>query len=1061
MKQANSRLGTLATSSQRHNKLLLLLASLALLLACMCYWAIGRVFNEEKEKLTSDFNQFMQCLAEYETFLRLGASLYSRANQNIVTYIHPSSSKLVLQHGTVLIYESRGLPQSLPYTLSQEEQHSDTEMQGAFSWGIQLTDFYNTYWASASYTAPQLFLFSPARQFSIAVPYIDAPLGKKLALAENFPQVNSALYQRLQAERSKTNDSQVRWMLAPSGLDHGKRAMIGYIGIDLPDRIMPTRTDHGLSMLTVLLERDDINLSEHTLAQPINSHFSLISPTGDVLLGDYVDAAQSPPGLRLDRYGLRFILKSAHSQPWTGVYSIGFQSLYQYLKWTLLAVAALLTLAPLIGWRLNRWHRTRIVEPAERANQDLTESVAFSRAILDNAPIGLCVVDRSSRQVLLENQRAQQWQGTGELLNALSLDFNDDEQGEVQIKVAERHLQAGFASTRYQGKDVVLCAFNDITRHVAATKLMDQARHSADETSKAKTRFLATIGHEIRTPLYGVLGNLELLALTQLDECQRDYVTTIEHSSSALFQLISNVLDVTNIDAGQMAIESVTFCLLDLFEDAARAQAAAARAKGLQLYTCADGNLPALVCGDPKRLRQIIDNLLGNAIKFTDFGQVALRLKVDEINATEVHLQWQISDTGRGMSEHMRAKLFTPFAQLSAHDPEEGAGLGLSLCSRLCELMHADLRVVSEPGLGSSFSLSIVLPIVPGELPHADNIQIRNMAVLVRAPGKELEQSLIKWLSRWGAQAQPAAQDREQAPSAILVDVSAESGQPQWRLIPPPDNADSTPESDAIGYDIRAIARALTQLHQGAPSAEQVAQRQSPGPHGPRILIAEENSVHRTILQQQLQTLGAQTTVASNGESALRLWAAEAFDLVIADVNMQTLNGYELARALRRQGVCIPIIGVTVNGLREEGDLCLAAGMDAWLIKPLNLQQLHEILHTWCTPAERPTEAEPDLNEGIQLSPQMRQLFVETMKEDLSHSEQALLSGDREKLSSHLHRMNGALAAVHAQTLSDALSQWEVELKSKPLHTDSIRELRALLSRINSAALALGKSLSP
>ena len=364
--------------------------------------------------------------------------------------------------------------------------------------------------------------------------------------------------------------------------------------------------------------------------------------------------------MRFTRDGLRFKLTSTGPERWTGLYSISYQNFFGYAKWPLLAAVGLLVLFVLIGWRVNRWYRERIIEPAQRSSQSLAESEEFNRVMLDSAPVGLCVVQRGTGVVLLENQRAQQWQGTAELIALFKRDYGEHELGEVQLEVAGRYLQACFAFTRYKGKDVVLCGFNDITRHVDDANLMEQARRSADDASKAKTLFLATMSHEIRTPLYGVLGNIELLELTTLDKRQREYLSTIQRSSSVLFQLISDVLDVSKIESGQMAVEAKDFCPLDVFEDAVRSYAASATNKGLNIFACADATLPPLVRGDAVRIRQIINNLLSNAIKFTDSGRVVLRLKVSELEQGQVSLQWQVSDTGVGINEQQLAQLFKP-----------------------------------------------------------------------------------------------------------------------------------------------------------------------------------------------------------------------------------------------------------------------------------------------------------------------------------------------------------------------------------------------------------------
>ena len=208
---------------------------------------------------------------------------------------------------------------------------------------------------------------------------------------------------------------------------------------------------------------------------------------------------------------------------------------------------------------------------------------------------------------------------------------------EHALEIEGRHLQVGFVATRYQGQDVRLCAFNDVTRHVEDARALEDARRTAAAANEAKTLFLATMSHEIRTPLYGVLGTLELLGLTPLAPRQQAYLQTIQRSSATLFQLISDVLDVSKIESGQMALEPVEFCPLEMIEDTLRTYSAFAQRKGLLLYGCTDARLPQRVFGDPIRIRQILNNLLSNAIKFTDSGRVVLRTRVFDCAEGQVH----------------------------------------------------------------------------------------------------------------------------------------------------------------------------------------------------------------------------------------------------------------------------------------------------------------------------------------------------------------------------------------------------------------------------------------
>ena len=1069
MKQAKVRLGALALSSLRLNKLLLLLTGLALLLVSMSYWAVNRLLMEEREKTEFHFARLIESIHEHEDFLRVGAESYDHASGNFSMDNKPRSHIELMRQGDEVLFQNRDTAKSLPFTVSQRDKFSLDEMQGVYSFGVQLTDLFTAYWSDSYYPAPQVFVFSPTAQFSIAVPGIDGTRQYPLLFKNNFFDVTKRLYDAFLPRRHVLSSDQVLWMKAPLELIQKRKYIVGAINVDLPDRFMQAANEGSSVILSALLDVSDVSDLERLLMRPTNSRLTLISPAGDVLLGDAQDVEELPPGLSFTRDGLRFKLTSGGADPWIGLYAITYQNFFGYAKWPLMGAAGLFVLFVLIGWRVNRWYRVRIIEPAQRSSQSLAESEEFNRVMLDSAPVGLCVVERATGVILLENQRAQQWQGTPELIALLKRDYGEREPGEVQLEVAGRYLQVCFVFTRYKGKNVVLCGFNDITRHVDDANLMEQARLAADEASKAKTLFLATMSHEIRTPLYGVLGNLELLELTPLNERQHEYLKTIQRSSAVLFQLISDVLDVSKIESGQMAVQAQPFCPLDLFEDCVRSYSAAASNKGLKLFACADANLPPLVCGDAVRIRQIINNLLSNAIKFTDSGRVVLRLKVIGIEPDHVSLQWQVSDTGIGISEQQLTRLFKPFSQVGGSERAGGAGLGLSICSRLSEMMGANLRVVSEPGLGSSFSLQMSLPVIAGALVNSADIDLRNLNIHVRAPLKDIGQSLVDWLSTWGARAQLLPVSEAEDRDAILLDIVAGSGQSQQgpgeRVIAT-ESGRSQAQRTARGwevnaYDIRAIARTLMQVAQGTAPQLSANVPQPQARLELNVLVAEDNPVNREILKEQLEALGVRVTLAEDGEQALLRWSEGSFDLVITDVNMPRLDGYQLTRRLRELDPAVPIIGVTANAMREEGEHCLEVGMNAWLVKPLSLSTLRQTLCAYCPQATQPpapglesaarVEHTDDLEGWITLSPAMHRLFISTMQEDLAQAGLALQQGDTSKLVSYVHRMNGSFATVCAVNLAAACNECEIALLRESLNPESAVAIKALLKRLHGA----------
>ena len=1067
MKQAKVRLGALALSSLRLNKLLLLLTGLALLLVGMSYWAVNRLLMEEREKTEFHFARLIESIHEHEDFLRIGAESYDHASGNFSMDNKPRSHIELMRQDNEVLFQNRDTAKSLPFTVSQRDTFSLDDMQGVYSFGVQLTDLFTAYWSDSYYSAPQVFVFSPTAQFSIAVPGIDGTRQYPLLFKDNFFAVTKRLYDAFLPRRQALNSDQVLWMKAPLELIQKRKYIVGAIKVNLPQRFMQAANEGSSVILSALLDVSDVSDLERLLMRPTNSRLTLISPAGDVLLGDARNVEELAPGLSFTRDGLRFKLTSGGADPWIGLYAITYQNFFGYAKWPLMGAAGLFGLFVLIGWRVNRWYRVRIIEPAQRSSQSLAESEEFNRVMLDNAPVGLCVVERATGVILLENQRAQQWQGTPELIALLKRDYAEREPGKVQLEVAGRYLQACFAFARYKGRDVVLCGFNDITRHVDDANLMEQARLAADEASKAKTLFLATMSHEIRTPLYGVLGNLELLELTPLNERQHEYLKTIQRSSAVLFQLISDVLDVSKIESGQMAVQAQAFCPLDLLEDCVRSYSAAASNKGLKLFACADANLPPLVCGDAVRIRQIINNLLSNAIKFTDSGRVVLRLKVTGIEPDHVSLQWQVSDTGIGISEQQLTRLFKPFSQVGGSERAGGAGLGLSICSRLSEMMGANLRVVSEPGLGSSFSLQMSLPVIAGVLVNSADIDLRNLNIHVRAPLKDIGQSLVDWLCAWGARAQLLPVSEAEDRDAILLDIvtgSTQSQQAAGERVIATASGRSQAQRTARGwevnaYDIRAIARTLMQVAQGTAPQLSATVPQPQASLELNVLVAEDNPVNREILKEQLEALGVRVTLAEDGEQALVRWSEGSFDLVITDVNMPRLDGYQLTRRLRELDPAVPIIGVTANAMREEGEHCLEVGMNAWLVKPLSLSTLRQTLCAYCpqttqAPApvlESATRAEPadDLEGWITLSPAMHRLFISTLQEDLTQAGLALQQGDSATLVSYVHRINGSFATVCAVNLAAACNECEIALLRESLNPESAVAIKALLNRLH------------
>ncbi len=421
-----------------------------------------------------------------------------------------------------------------------------------------------------------------------------------------------------------------------------------------------------------------------------------------------------------------------------------------------------------------------------------------------------------------------------------------------------------------------------------------------------------------------------------------------------MLQLICDVLDVSKIEAGQLALELGEFSTFALVQEVVHGYAAAAQSKGLLLYACIDPQMPDRMIGDISRIRQVLNNLLSNAIKFTDSGRVVVRATLLSRDGERASVQWQVSDTGKGIAREEQPCIFEPFYQTQGNpNVVAGTGLGLPICLRLTQLMNGSLRMVSEPGLGSSFTLALPLvECVKDALPPTMTSLLPEV-VLVLSPVRELAEVISGWLRRWGAHPLIGHPSSLDLPSASVL-LELHPGPLEQRLIPDwtgplvlaTSDGCNVPQIMLGGWkvnlnDLHAIHQAVSQAQGVWVSLPQAVNE----PHDLRklklhILVAEDNAINQLILRDQLEELGCTVELTSDGEEALSRWHEGTFDIVLSDVNMPKLNGYVLARELRRLGCTVPIIGATANAMRGEAALCVAAGMNHCLVKPFTLRAL-------------------------------------------------------------------------------------------------------------------------